>query len=190
MFKRVILLHLLSLFLSSLSCHAQHLAISNNLLFTADRALSAGVEMPFAKKTSLEVYGSLRPWKRGEQEVHKHWLLQVQHRYWPCQVMNGFFFGPYVHAGQFNLGNHSMPLGLLRGLKPQRYEGWLAGVGVGAGYEYAVAKHWNIGAEAGLGYTYIDYDKFNCEVCGKRKDAGTYHYVGLSKLALSLIYIF
>lgn len=172
------------------SSYAQHLGISNNLLFDAAGALSAGVEMPCSEKASLEAYGSLRPWKRGEQSVHKHWLLQGQYRLWPCQVMNGFFYGPYVHGGEFNLGNHDFCLGLLDGLKPYRYEGWLVGGGLGVGYEYAVAKHWNIGAEAGVGYTYINYKKFNCEVCGSLKDDGVYHYVGLSKLGLSLIYIF
>ena len=104
--------------------------------------------------------------------------------------MNGFFYGPYVHAGEFNIGNHDFCLGLLSGLKPNRYEGWLAGVGMGCGYEYALAKHWNIGAEIGVGYTYINYKKYNCEVCGKQKDKGKYNYVGVSRAALSLIYIF
>ena len=178
------------LFIGNLSSYAQHFAVNNNVLFDADGALSAGVEIPFSQKTSFEAYGSLRPWKRGEQSVHKHWLVQAQYRLWPCQVMNGFFYGPYVHFGEFNIGNHDMPFGLLKGLKPNRYEGWLAGVGIGAGYEYALAKHWNIGAEAGVGYTYIDYKKFNCEVCGSLKDDDAYHHLGLSRLALSLIYIF
>ncbi len=190
MFKKALSLIVYLLLTGCFVSHAQHLAINNNVLFDLAGALSAGVEIPCSKSTSLEAYGSLRPWKRGEQSVHKHWLVQAQYRIWPCQVMNGFFYGPYVHAGEFNLGNKSLPLGLLSGLKPHRYEGWLAGAGIGAGYEYALAKHWNIGAEAGLGYTYIDYKKFNCEVCGKLQDDDVYHYVGLSRLAFSLIYIF
>lgn len=181
---------LLLLFIGSLSSHAQHIGISNNILFDLDRALSAGVELPLSGKTSLEAYGSIRSWKRGDESVHKHWLVQAQYRVWPCQVMNGLFFGPYVHAGEFNTGNHNFPLGLLKGLQTHRYEGWLAGTGIGAGYEYALAKHWNIGAEVGVGYTYIDYKKYNCEVCGSLKADDVYHYVGFSKLALSLIYIF
>lgn len=104
--------------------------------------------------------------------------------------MNGFFFGPYVHGGEFNLGNRDLCFGLLKGLKPTRYEGWLLGGGIGCGYEYPLAKHWNIGAEAGIGYTYIKYKKYNCEVCGSLKDDDKYHYVGLSRLGLSLIYVF
>ena len=104
--------------------------------------------------------------------------------------MNGFFFGPYIHAGQYNIGNHDLVFGIHVGNKPYRYEGWLTGIGMGIGYEYALAKHWNIGAEVGVGYTYINYKKYNCEICGNLKDKGVYNYIGISKLALSLIYVF
>ena len=169
---------------------AQHIAINHNVFFDAAGALSAGIEIPFSKKTSIEAYGSIRPWKRQAESVHKHWLLQAQYRIWPCQVMNGFFYGPYLHGGEFNLGNHELFFGLLNGLKPNRYEGWLIGGGMGVGYEYALAKHWNIGAEVGVGYTYIKYRKYDCEICGRMKDNNSYHYFGISRLAISLIYVF
>jgi hypothetical protein len=176
--------------IGSVSSNAQRIGFSNNALFDAVGALSAGVEIASSKTTSFELYGSLRPWKRETNSVHKHWLVQAQYRIWPCQVMNGFFLGPYVHAGEFNFGNKELPFRLLKGLKPYRYEGWLAGVGIGVGYEYPLAKHWNIGAELGAGYTYIDYKKYNCEVCGSLKADEVYHYIGISKLGLSLIYLF
>ena len=181
---------LLILLSGNLHSFGQHIAVSNNALFDMAGVLSAGVEIPSSKQASFDIYGSIRPWKRDGESVHKHWLVQAQYRLWPCQVMNGFFYGPYVHTGEFNIGDQNLPFGLLKGLKPNRYEGWLAGAGIGAGYEYAIAKHWNIGAEAGVGYTYINYKKFNCEVCGRQKENTERHYVGLSRLALSLIYIF
>ena len=172
------------------SSYAQKVAITNNLLFDAAGALSAGVEVPFSKKLSFEVYGSLRPWKRGDESVHKHWAVQSQVRFWPCQVMNGFFVGPYFHFAEFNYANQDLLFGLLRGLNPHRYEGWLVGGGLGCGYEYPLAKHWNLGAEVGIGYTYINVKKFDCEVCGKQRDYEKYHYIGVSRIGLSLIYIF
>ena len=123
---------LLLLFISSsLPMSAQHLAINNNLLFDLTGAVSAGVEIPCLKSNTIELYGSIRPWKRDEQRVHKHWTVQAQYRLWPCQMMNGFFWGPYAHGGQFNLGNETLFFGLLKG-----YEGWFLGGGMGAGYEY------------------------------------------------------
>jgi hypothetical protein len=184
------ILILLMVIVGNLSTSAQHIAISNNLLFDVAGAFSAGVEIPVLDSNTLEVYGSLRPWKRGEDRVHKHWTVQTQFRFWPCQVMNGFFWGPYAHGGQFNIANKDLVFGLLNGLKPNRYEGWFAGGGIGVGYEYALAKHWNVGAEIGAGYTYIKYKKYACEVCGTLKDDATYNYIGISKLGLSIIYVF
>ena len=187
--KRTLITYLFVVFAWTLPIQAQHIALNNNLLFDAAGALSAGVEISLTPSASLEAYGSIRPWKRSEESVHKHWLVQAQYRVWPCQVMNGWFFGPYVHAGEFNLGNHDLCLGLLNGLKPDRYEGWLAGAGIGAGYEYALAKHWNIGAEIGLGYTYIDYGRYECQRCGVEKENDVFHYVGPSRLGVSISYV-
>ena len=189
-FAKDILIPLLFLIIGNLTTYAQHIAINNNLFFDVAGMLSAGIEIPCSKKTSIEVYGGIRPWKRKEQSVHKNWLIQTQYRIWPCQLMNGFFWGPYVHAGQYNIGNHDLIFGIHPGQKSFRYEGWLAGCGLGIGHEYALAKHWNIGAEVGVGYTYIDYKKYNCTICSNMKDKGGYNYIGVSKLALSLIYVF
>jgi hypothetical protein len=189
MLKKTTLFLFFSFFIGTFS-YAQHIAVSNNLLFDVAGAFSAGVEIPLSSMTSIEAYGSIRPWKRQDDNVHKHWLVQAQYRIWPCQVMNGFFFGPYAHFGEYNLGNQTVLFGLLEGLKPNRYEGWLAGAGIGIGYEYALAKHWNVGAEIGAGYTFIKYKKYNCEICGTEKDDDVYHYLGISRLGLSLIYVF
>ena len=190
MLKKATLLLFFFAFIGTFSSYAQHIAINNNLLFDMTGALSLGVEIPSSRMSSFDVYGSIRPWKRGNESVHKHWSVQAQYRIWTCQVMNGFFYGPYVHFCDFNLANYELPFGLLKGLKPDRFEGWLAGGGIGAGYEYALAKHWNVGAEVGVGYTYIRYNKNYCEVCGLEKDDAVYHYVGISRLGLSLIYVF
>ena len=190
MFRKVAILILFLPFMGSLSSRAQHFALNNNLLFDLAGAMSAGMEIPLSKQTSFEAYGSLRPWKRGDLTVHKHWIVQTQFRLWPCQVMNGWFYGPYAHFGEFNLGNRDVLFGMLKGLKPNRYEGWLAGAGFGVGYEYVLAKHWNLGAEIGLGYTYIKYKKFGCEKCGQQKGDADYHYFGPSRLGLSVIYVF
>lgn len=170
--------------------HAQHVAINNNVLHDVLGTLSAGVEVPFSSKMSLEVYGSIRPWKRKELQVNKHWLLQAQYRFWPCQVMNGFFYGPYIHGGEYNIGGKNLLTSMLRLPKQYRYEGWLIGGGMGVGYEYALTKHLNLGAEIGVGYTYLKYKQYNCEVCGTLKKDTQKHFVGISRLSLSLIYVF
>ena len=191
MYKRVpYLVCLIFLFIGSPSMYAQHVAISNNAIFDAAGLLSAGIEVPISKKTSLEVYGGIRPWKRNERSVHKSWVIQSQYRIWPCQMMNGFFWGPYAHLAAFNLGNQDLFFGIRIGKKDFRYEGWLVGAGMGVGYEYILAKHWSLSAEIGVGYTYIDRKAYYCEVCGGMRGEEAYHYFGPSKLGLSLIYVF
>jgi hypothetical protein len=190
MLKKTNIFIVLLIVVGSLSVRAQHIAINNNLLFDLAGTFSAGVEIPLSKSNTLELYGSIRPWKREDESVHKHWTAQAQFRIWPCQVMNGFFWGPYAHGGQFNLGNKDVLFGLLKGLKPNRYEGWFLGGGLGVGYEYALARHWNVGAEIGAGYTYINYKKYACEKCGAQMDDNDYHYIGISRLGLSIIYVF
>lgn len=189
-FRKYIACLVVLLYIGSTSSYAQHIALNNNALWDVAGVLSAGVEMTTGKTSSFEIYGGFRPWKRDDDKVHKNWFAQAQYRIWTCQVMNGFFFGPYVHGAEFNIGNKELPFGLLKGLKPNRYEGWLVGAGIGVGYQYPLARHWNVGAEVGAGYTYINYKKYSCEVCGSLKDDDDYHYIGLSKLALSLIYLF
>ena len=53
-----------------------------------------------------------------------------------------------------------------------------------------MSKHWNFEAAVGVGVAYIDYDKYACGVCGKKLDDGHKIYVGPTKLALSLMYMF
>ena len=77
MFKKVITLIGVLLFIWIASSRAQHIGINNNLLFDLSGSLSAGVEVPISKSMSIEAYGSIRPWKRAERSVHKHWLVQT-----------------------------------------------------------------------------------------------------------------
>lgn len=184
-----LLLALLSV-MASVSTQAQDIAVSNNTLFDVTGTISAGIELPVSSKVSWDLYGSVRPWKRGEESVHKHWSGQAQLRLWNCQVMNGFYWGPYTHVAQFNIANQGFPLSVFDNLKHNRYEGWLVGGGIGIGYEYILTKHWNIGAEIGAGYTYIDYKKYECKKYGKLKDDDVYHYLGISRLGLSIIYVY
>ena len=60
---------------ASFATRAQHIGVSNNLIFDVMGTLSAGVEVPTTKRASLDLYGSIRPWKRGEKTVHKHWTV-------------------------------------------------------------------------------------------------------------------
>lgn len=169
---------------------AQELAIHNNLLLSLAGDISIGVEVALRPRTTVELYGLVSPWKASDTQSDKHWILQTQYRFWTCQKFNGFYWGPYLHVGEYNQGNTGQPFGLLKGLKSKRYEGWMAGGGIGGGYQYAISRHWNAGAELGLGYTYFNYRKSDCEKCTMVSARESYHYWLFSKGSIYVSYLF
>ena len=76
-------------------------------------------------------------------------------------------------------------------LRDHRRQGWMAGAGVAYGYSWILSRHWNIEAELGLGWIYTRYDRFRCSGCGAKDQSNKVHnYVGPTKAAVNLIYVF
>lgn len=170
-------------------------ALKTNLLYDATTTLNLGVEIGLASKWSLDVSANYNPWTFSDNKKWKHWLLQPELRYWRGSRMSGSFFAAHLFAGQFNMGGWSTGFSFLGNdlsvLKDHRVEGWMAGAGIGYGYAWHLAKHWNMSAEIALGYAYMNYDKFKCAHCGDKIEADkTHRYVGPTKIALNLIYVF
>lgn len=79
----------------------------------------------------------------------------------------------------------------IRRVEKYRYEGWLAGGGISAGYHWMLDNHWNIETSLGVGYDFIRYKQYNCvKECAGLRDKGDYHYIGPSKASISLVYLF
>lgn len=171
---------------------AQDVALKTNALYWATTTPNMGIEAAVGKKHTLQLFYGLNPWKQsdGDQTSLRHWLLMPEYRYWFCQSFNGWFIGAHLMGGQFNMAGIHLPFGLLSGLENHRYEGWYAGGGISAGYQWPLSKHWNVEASLGVGYDYIKYDKFRCGECGERIKSGHTNYFGPTKLALSLLYVF
>lgn len=170
---------------------AQQMAVKSNLLSAANGALDAGVEYALGPKSTFDLSGSIRPWKRSEGYVNRYWLIRPEYRHWTCQKFNGTFWGAYLNGAQFNVGGKKMPFGLFPWLKEHRYAGWLAGAGISYGYHWMPDRHWNIEAAIGVGYEYIDYKKYKCpDVCSELLKAGRYHYFGPSRASVSIVYLF
>lgn len=185
--------YFLFLFLSVgwLHCHSQKVAVRVNALPAIEGALEAGVSYAIGNKSTVELTGSLRPWKREEKYVNRYWLIQPEYKYWTCQKFNGFFWGTYLNGAQFNIGGEKLPFGIFAGLKKYRYEGWLAGGGISVGYHWMLNDHWNIETSLGVGYDFIRYKQYNCvKKCAGLRDKGDYHYIGPSKASISLVYLF
>ena len=175
------------------SALAQQVALKTNLLYDATATPNIGMEICVGKKHSLQAFYGLNPWKFGhgdDRNYVKHWIVNPEWRYWFCHRFNGSFVGIHAFGGQYNAANVTMPLGWWDELKDPRFEGWFAGGGVSYGYQWVMTKHWNFEAAIGVGAAYIDYGKFQCGTCGKKIEDGHKIYVGPTKAALSLLYLF
>ena len=180
--------------LAGAALEAQEVAVKSNLLYDAALTLNAGVEVGIAPRWTLDVSGNYNGWTLSHRRSWRHWLVQPEARYWLCDRFAGHFVGMHVHGGKYNVGhlpNGIMLLGSnLSRLSDFRYEGWFVGAGVGYGYSWILSRRWNVEAEIGLGYAYTQFDRYRGR-CGKRdRNNHVHHYVGPTKAALNLVYLF
>ncbi len=178
---------------TALSFSGQRVAVKTNVLDDAALNINLGVEVGLAPKWSAELSGSFNNWTVNGHKW-KHWWVMPEGRYWFCDRLSGHFLGVHAVGGEFNTGNIG-GLGKFLGtdfsqLKDKRYQGWNAGVGVGYGYAWILGKHWNLEAEIGIGWIYAHYDVYPCAHCGTRIDKGNHNYVGPTKAAINLVYLF
>ena len=187
-----------ALFLSATwhSADAQKVAVKTNLLYDATLTVNLGAEAKFNDKWTGDLSANFNSWSFSGGKRWKHWLIQPEARYWLCDVFAGHFFGVHALGGQYNIGPVDMGSFKFLGtdfshLKDHRYQGWLAGAGIVYGYSWILSKHFNLEAEIGIGWAYTRFDTFECAGCGKKISSGRHHnYVGPTKAALNLVYVF
>jgi hypothetical protein len=167
----------------------QKLAVKNNLVYDISATPNLAIEMSLGKKTTLELGAGYNPFIFPDNKKVKHWLIQPELRLWTCEVFNGHFFGIHGHAAQFNVGGWDLPVGRLEVFKDNRYQGYLYGGGISYGYQWLLSPRWNFEFNLGGGYARIHFEKYPCTTCGTKLDEGDYNYWGVTKSAISLIYI-
>ena len=160
--------------------------IKSNLLYDATATMNLGAEFRLGRRTSLDVPLSWNPWQFSNNRKWKHVLVQPEFRLWTKETFSGHFFGLHAHYAYYNVGN--LPKPFSENMRQSRYEGWLAGVGVSYGYRWSFSQHWGLEATIGVGYAYLDYDKYPCHKCGEKLKSDTKNYFGPTKVGVSLIY--
>lgn len=180
--------------LSGTYAKAQNVGIKTNILYDAALSPNLGFEVGLAPRWSFDISGNLNAWTVNDHKW-KHWLVQPEVRYWLCERFQGNFFALHLLGGQYNVGN--IPGGFdflgqnFSQLKDHRFQGWALGAGIAYGHAWILGKHWNLEAEIGIGWAYTRYDKFPCATCGTKEDEDRPHnYVGPTKAALNLVYLF
>jgi len=179
----------------SISIKAQNVALKTNTLSDALTNVNVGIEVGLDSKKTLDISSDFNAWTLSHDRRWKHWMVQPELRLWLCDRFAGHFFGIHAHGGQFNIGGIDTDFKFLgtdfSKLRDRRYQGWFVGAGVSYGYAWVLGRHWNLEGEIGVGYSYTRYDEFRCAGCGKKTEEDkTHHYVGPTKAALNLVYLF
>ena len=163
-------------------------ALKTNILYDATATINLGVEFRTGKRTSIDVSGNWNPFTFGDNRKWKHVLIQPEFRWWLKESFGGHFFGAHVQYAYYNAGN--LPKPFSSNLRDHRFEGWLTGVGVSYGYRWNFTPNWGLEATIGVGYAYMDYDKYECQTCGSKVGSNTKNYFGPTKAGVTLIYTF
>ena len=180
---------------AALGAHAQDVNIKTNLLPDALLSPNLGVEVGLKPHWSIDLTGELNMWTIDDHKW-KHWYVQPEARYWFCEYFAKHFVGVHALGGQYNFGNLGGGINFLGSdfskLKDNRYQGWAVGGGIAYGYSFLLSKHWNLELEIGVGYLYTKFNKFECKNCDRKDEDGPYdhHYVGPTKAAVNLVYVF
>lgn len=161
------------------SSSAQDVAVKTNGLYWLATTPNLSAEFATSRKFSLELLGAYNPWTFKNDKKMRFWLIQPEMKYWICEKFEGHFVGMHLHGAQF-----------FGGFGAKRYDGYLAGFGFSYGYDWILSPHWNLEAEIGLGYAYLWYDESDRIPCLKCKERKHKNYVGPTKAALSIVYIF
>lgn len=176
------------------------LGIKTNLLHGMTTGINLGVEIRFTDFLTLDLSQTYNPWSFPHNKKIKYILVHPELRYWIFESYNGHFLGANLLYSFFNAGGLDLPNDILppqlRGpttlfpaLKDFRFQGNAFGAGFSYGYQWMISRRFNLEANIGLGYVYFDYEKYECPVCGDNLGKESYHYVGVMKAGLSLIYL-
>lgn len=166
--------------------------IKSNLLYWGATTPNLGFEFGLGPKTTLNITGGYNPWRFGKKENNKklkHWLASAEVRMWTSEKFEGHFFGVHGFYGRYNSGGVKLPMGLISGLKDNRYQGYGIGAGFSYGYQWYLGPHWNLEANIGVGYAYLNYKRSECYKCGGFIEKTHKNYIGPTKLGLSFIYL-
>lgn len=195
-----------ALLMSAGVAKAQHsVAIKTNLLHDATMSPNIAIEYAFLPKWSFELPFSYNRWPSIDDMVYKHAIVQPAVRYWFCERFNGWFVGIHGIGGRASFSNgpdfsqyyHKFPN--FKDYYLQR--ALILGGGASFGYDVALARHWNLEFELGIGYIYANGDLFKMEndANGKKylpKNAlpvvkeAEFDYVGPTKASIAIVYIF
>ena len=177
------------LMVNALSSHAQNVNVRTNLLYWCTTTPNVSAEWKLAEKLTLSGTFGYNAFDfpnnaSGVNPKLHHWLVMPELKRWLCRSFERGYFGFHAFYMRFNAGGLEFP----SFLSDYRYEGFGAGAGVSYGYQWALGKRWGIEASLGVGYVFLQYDKYELGSCGDNLGREQKHYALPTKAALSVVY--
>ena len=164
-------------------------AIKSNLLYLATTSINLGGEFKVSRQYTLDLSINYNPWSFSNNKKFKHILIQPELRYWLESPYSKHFLGFHTLYAHYNVGGVKLPFGIFPSLRNNRYQGNLYGAGVAYGYQWHLTKQWNLETSIGLGYVYMDYNRYSCQTCGDLIESSHSNYFGVTKAGISIIYL-
>lgn len=166
------------------------IGIKTNFPYWGTATFNAGIEVRLARKWSLEAEVGLNPFDgKNDDGIYgkslKHLRVHPELRYWFCETFHKHFIGLHVPYLLYNVSDIK-----ILGTENERHQGWGAGAGISYGYSWLLSKHWNLEATVGVGYLYLESEKYPCTNCGSKIETAKKHYFGPTQAAINLIYQF
>ena len=186
-------LFFLLVFCALISSHAwaqKTIAVKANIPHLATATPNLGVEVAFRYKMTFELSGGYNPFEFERGKQWKHWVVWPEIRYWPRETFNGHSIGLHGVFAEFDVGGLDLPDKRLVALKDRRYQGNVNGIGLSYGYAWIIGNSVLLEITAGAGYGRLNYDVFSKGRDGIKIDEGRKHYIGPTKGAISLVYLF
>lgn len=178
-------------------------AIKTNFLHDATASVNLGVEVGLAPKWTVALEGSFNTWNPSLN----HWFVSPEARYWLCKRFSGNFFSVHGNVGMVNVGGfEGADFSTLNYRFPNLESFYLKdalvySIGVGFGHAFILGRHWNLELEACVGYLCARGDEYELKKNAEGKmylpdnsipvlDGSVFDYIGPTKLACSIVYIF
>ena len=192
--KRTIRLLVLGLVLVLAAPAVKAQAIKTNVPLLLVGTPNVGMEFTVSQQftTNLDILWMPYMFKKHEEVLRAlvgsaDLRYYVKPRYYYTNNMyDGFYLGPYVEAGNFNIG-------FWRGEEREsyRYKGWGISAGLSLGYKFYLSKRFRLDLNLGLGYAHLQYDKY--QLGGEWADyplelKDTRAWFGPTKFGVHLVY--
>ena len=194
--KKIRLILILALVLQTGVLGAQNTwALKTNLLHDATLSVNLAGEYAFAPQWSAELSASVNAWRSWGGSRIQHVLLQPEIKYWTCERYSGWFLCGNLLGGTATLGNFwDFSKVTPRSPDLRNYllkDALVLGVGVGGGYDFILSRHWNLEVEGAIGYMYARGDEYDDVTPQELLLKGSeFDYIGPTKLAVSIVYLF